>query len=260
MSTVVDRSLDWLGGLLLPPRCVLCGSRGQAPCLDLCAACEAALPLAASVPWACDLPVRRSLAAFAYASPVDHLVRSLKYRGHLANGRVLGALLAERVAALGLHRDVDVIVPVPLHPRRHGERGFNQSAEIARWVARRLRLPLAPGLAARRRDTRPQVGLTFEQRRDNLARAFAVAPSVRGRRVALVDDVTTTGRTLEELARALADAGAASVDGWCVARADRRDASCTSGPTPDDRRPGARLAGLLSFAAAQSSRYPGQSP
>lgn len=218
----VDRGLDWLGGLLLPPRCVLCGSRGQAPCLDLCAACEAELPPAAGHDGADGTALRRTYAAFAYATPVDHLVQSLKYRGHLADGRVLGDLLAARVAARSLHLDVDVIVPVPLHPRRHAERGFNQSAEIARWVARRLGLPMAADLAARLRDTRPQVGLTLAQRHGNLAGAFAASRAVRGLRVALLDDVTTTGRTLQELAVALDGAGAASVVAWCVARADLR--------------------------------------
>jgi ComF family protein len=123
------------------------------------------------------------------------------------------------------------VLPVPLHPARHGSRGFNQSAEIGRWVARRLGRPLDPRLAVRRRDTRPQVGLAVEERRSNLAGAFAASPGVRGLRVALVDDVTTTGRTLQALAEALLEAGAGSVDGWCVAHADRRVAAAPISPT-----------------------------
>ena len=223
MSPWVDRSLDRLGGFLLPPRCVLCGEPGQRPCLDLCRACEADLPRAvqpvADGPW----PLSRCHAPFDYAHPVDHLVHALKYRGQLATGRVLGTLLGRRIAALGLGADVDVVLPVPLHPRRHGERGFNQSAEIARWVARDLRRPLRPRLARRRRDTRPQVGLDPAQRRDNLAGAFAASPEVRGLRVALVDDVTTTGRTIAELGRVLLDAGAGAVEAWCVCRAQPPD-------------------------------------
>jgi ComF family protein len=180
--------------------------------------------------------LRRTCAPFAYGSPVDHLVHALKYRGHLATGRVLGGLLVDRLEALGLHRDVDVIVPVPLHPARLATRGFNQSSEIARWVARGLRLRLDLRLAVRRRDTRPQVGLTVDQRQGNLAGAFEAVPAVRGMRVALVDDVTTTGRTLQGLAAALIDAGAASVDGWCVARADRRGVQpADAGDQPDAR-------------------------
>ena len=162
---------------------------------------------------------------FDYGHPVDHLVHALKYRGQLAVGRVLGTLLGERIAALGLQADVDVVLPVPLHPARHGDRGFNQSAEIGHWVARRLDRPLDVRLAVRRRDTPPQVGLAVLERRTNLAGAFAASPAARGLRIAVVDDVTTTGRTLQELAATLIEAGAESVEGWCVARADRKHAA-----------------------------------
>jgi ComF family protein len=165
-------------------------------------------------------PVRRTCAPFAYAWPLDHLVHALKYRGQLATARVLGTLLAGWLAGRGLQHEVDVIVPVPLHPERHAERGFNQSAEIARQLARGLGLPVAESLASRRRVTPPQVGLHLEERRRNLAGAF-VAGGAAGLRVAIVDDVTTTGTTLQELAGALVQAGATAVDAWCVARADR---------------------------------------
>ena len=127
----VDRGLDAFCGSLLPPRCVLCGGPGQRPCLDLCAACEAALPTDPHVLLEGPRPIERCLAAFAYAFPMDHLVQLLKYRRQLAVGRVLGALLARSVDALGLQSDVDCVVPVPLHPGRHADRGFNQSTEIA---------------------------------------------------------------------------------------------------------------------------------
>lgn len=222
MGNWVDMNLDRLGALLLPPRCVLCGGRGQPPCLDLCRACEAGLPGALPPQGDGPMPLRRCLAPFDYGHPLDHLVHELKYRGQLAIGRVLGTLLGERAAALSLQADVDIVLPVPLHPARHGRRGFNQSAEIGHWVARRLGRPLDPRLAVRRRDTRPQVGLAVGHRHSNLLGAFVASPAVRGLRIALVDDVTTTGYTLQALAVALREAGAESVDGWCVARADRR--------------------------------------
>ena len=224
MPGSIAARLARLGGLLLPPRCVLCGDRGQPPCLDLCRDCEAALPAAREPLGPGPGPLRRCLAPFDYGFPLAQLVQGLKYRGELATGRVLGTLLGERIAALDLQSGVDVVLPVPLHPLRHGDRGFNQSAEIGRWVARRLSLRLDPKLALRRRDTQPQVGLDVEQRRGNLAGAFVAAPAVRGLRIAVLDDVTTTGHTLQELAAALLEAGAAAVDGWCGARADRRGA------------------------------------
>jgi ComF family protein len=220
MRDWVDRYLDRLGGLLLPPRCVLCGSRGQAPCLDLCPGCAASFEATGDPVLAGPAPLRRTCAPYAYAWPLDHLVHAVKYRGQLATARVLGTLLAQWLAARGLQREIDVIVPVPLHPERHAERGFNQSAELARHVGRRLRLPVVDSLAVRRRATPSQVGLHLDERRRNLAGAFG-AGAVAGLRVAVVDDVTTTGTTAQELARVLVAGGALTVDAWCVARADR---------------------------------------
>ena len=219
----VDSGLEVICGWLLPPRCVLCGGRGQRPCLDLCAGCEAALPASPQVLLEGQRPIERCLAPFAYAFPVDHLIQMLKYRGHLAVGRVLGTLLARSVRALGLHHDVDCVVPVPLHPGRHAERGFNQSAEIAGRVARVLGLETLEGAVGRVRDTRPQVGLRPEERRRNIADAFVASALFRGRRVAVVDDVMTTGATVGAVAAALRQAGAISVDAWCVARAAHPD-------------------------------------
>ena len=215
----VDSGLERIGALLLPPRCVLCGGRGQPPCLDLCRDCEADLPPARPAILSDHGPLRMSFAPYGYAPPLDHLVHALKYRGQLAVARVLGNLLGAQVESLGLQHDVDVLVPVPLHVARHAERGFNQSLEIARWTARRLGGRVEARLVQRRRDTRPQVGLGSAERRTNLADAFAAVAPVRRLRVALVDDVTTTGTTLQELGTVLLEAGASSVVAWCVGRA-----------------------------------------
>lgn len=221
MRDWVDRHLDRLGGVLLPPRCVLCGSRGQAPCLDLCSGCAASFEAADEPVSAGPEPLRRTCAPFAYAWPLDHLVHALKYRGQLATARVLGTLLADWLAKSGLQHGIHLIVPVPLHPERHAERGFNQSAELARQLGRSLCLPVAGALAERRRATPAQVGLHLAERRRNLAGAFSAGP-VAGLRLAIVDDVTTTGTTVQELARTLLQSGALAVDAWCVARTDHR--------------------------------------
>jgi ComF family protein len=154
---------------------------------------------------------------------VDHLIQLLKYRGNLAVGRVLGVLLARSVQAQALHKDVDWVVPVPLHAGRHADRGFNQSAEIASRVARMLGLETCEGAVGRVRDTRSQVGLRPEERSRNIGGAFVASARFRGRRVAVVDDVMTTGATVGALAAALRKAGAISVDAWCVARAVHPD-------------------------------------
>ena len=110
------------------------------------------------------------------------------------------------------HRDVDVVVPMPLHPVRHAERGFNQSAELGRWVAREVGRGFCEGAVTRVRHTGPQVGLRLDERRTNLAGAFSCAASLAGLRVAVVDDVLTTGSTARAIATALREVGAASVD------------------------------------------------
>jgi ComF family protein len=235
MDDPVDKAVSWLGGLLLPPRCVLCGGRGQAPVLDLCADCQHALPCAARACEPGPAPLLASYAPYEYDHPIDHLVHALKYRGELAVGRVLGTLLGGAVARQGIAGAVDVVIPVPLHPARHAERSFNQSAELANWTARALHLPCAMELATRQRATLPQVGLHRAERRGNLAGAFAARSDVRGLRIAVIDDVTTTGSTIAELGRVLCAAGAASVMAWCVCRAtpaERLDCR----PDPEERQ------------------------
>jgi len=224
MPSPVDSVLNHALSILLPARCVLCGRQGYRAGYDLCAACEAAFPGPSLLPTPGEmtgpLRFRRSLAACAYVRPIDAMVQALKYGGQLVFGRVLGELLASRVAAFGLDGAIDCVLPVPLHPQRHAERGFNQSAEIARFTARALALPLEARLAVRRSQTRPQVGLPPVERRSNVRGAFATAAaSIRSCRIAIVDDVITTGSTVAELARVLCEAGAAAVDVWCVARA-----------------------------------------
>jgi len=148
------------------------------------------------------------------------MILDLKYEAALANARVLGTLLGNAVVRQQLGGAVDVIVPMPLHVERRVERGFNQSHEIGRFAAQQVGLPCEPGLLRRARATRPQVGLARNERIENLRDAFrAEGRGVKGRRVALLDDVVTTGSTAAEAARALLDAGAAAVDVWAVARA-----------------------------------------
>lgn len=215
----VDRLLEALTNRLLPPRCVLCGEAGKAGGFDLCPGCASGLPRDAEPLRAGPAPVDRCFAPFVYAFPADSLVHRLKYRGQLAAGRVLGLLLAGAVRDFALHRDVDCLVPTPLHAERHAERGFNQSAEIGFWAARELGCRYDAGALRRVRPTRPQVGLGAGERRVNLSGAFRASAKVRGRRVVVVDDVLTTGATAGSVAAALLEAGAISVDVWCIARA-----------------------------------------
>ena len=154
------------------------------------------------------------IAPLAWRFPVDALVARFKYAGALHFGALLGRLLATHCAA----RPVDAVVPVPLHRARLAARGFNQAAELARPMAAALKLPVLGDVAHRVLDTSPQAGLPAAGRGRNLAGAFVADAHVSGLRVAIVDDVFTTGATAAGLARALCDAGAAGIEVWTVAR------------------------------------------
>lgn len=219
----------------LPQRCALCvADAGNAL---LCPDCAAALPTpqsacplcaspnAAATPCGACLvhppPFARTVAAYIYAFPVDRLLQQLKYAGQLALADWAGAALAQavdRAMAAGQAADrPDCIVALPLGRARQRERGFNQAHEIATRVARRVRLPSAQPLT-RIVGGPPQATLSWSQRDANVRGAFAADDSVRGARIALVDDVMTTGATLAEAARTLLRAGAARVECWVVAR------------------------------------------
>ncbi|MDT8399265.1 MAG: ComF family protein [Pseudomonadales bacterium] len=225
---------------LLPYTCILCRKEAETG-IDLCQACLNSLPWLDACCFRCALPLPpgaagknlcgaclnrppafyRAVSAFHYADPVAGLVTAFKYRQKLLYGEVLAALLLRRLEFC--YRDSpcpDLLVPVPLHPRRLRQRGFNQALELARPIATRLGIPLHHSCCRRLRQTPPQLGLSAPQRRRNLRNAFALqAGSMQDvGRVALIDDVMTTGSTLQELSRLLISHGVREVHVWSVAR------------------------------------------
>src|SRR5436190_10599062 len=148
-------------------------------------------------------------AALAYDFPADALVAALKFRGELALAPLLAGLLAPKVRA----SRVDHVVPVPLSAERLRRRGYNQAVEIARHLGK-----VDLGLCERTRDAPPQMELPYAERQKNVRGAFRCMRTLDGARLAVVDDVMTTGATLAEMARALKAAGAAYVENWIVAR------------------------------------------
>jgi ComF family protein len=203
--------------------CLLCGAEtGQEL---LCPACMAELPaLPESCP-VCALPspagavcgtclnhpphFDATLALWRYEFPCDGLVQALKYRARLA----LAGFFARSLAARTMP-EVDLIVPMPLHPKRLAERGFNQALEIARHLGR----PIEPRGVLRVKHTLPQTDLPYEERAKNVRGAFLCKLDLSGASVAVLDDVMTTGATLNELARALKRAGATRVENFVIAR------------------------------------------
>jgi ComF family protein len=232
--------LGWLVDLLFPPRCPACRLRTSE--VELCAPCLAAIrPASGPLCTICGLPssgaggdhpcgrclrrrprYARARACASYrrddVSPLIDVLQRLKYGRDIAYAAVLGRYLCSH---LPMAIDHDLIVPVPLHRRRLRWRGFNQSALLADAVSTRSGRPADAFTLARVRPTPPQVGLGEGDRRRNVAGAFIVRrqASVRRRTVLLVDDVMTTGATVDECARVLRRAGAARVDVLVLARA-----------------------------------------
>jgi len=161
-------------------------------------------------------------AALDYAFPVDGLIQQLKYGARLPLAALFGDLVADSVKQADTGPAVDLIVPLPLHPARLRERGFNQAAEIARRLSALTGIPLRLDGIRRTVDTPPQAGLHIKQRRANIRGAFACNASLTGMNVAVVDDVMTTGSTLDEFAKTLKAAGAARVENWVAARTVRQ--------------------------------------
>lgn len=218
----VDQVLD----ALFPPRCLLCGQlvdRAAGPGRPACAGCLADLPwLDAPLAPLAGLPEVRS--ALRYEYPVDRLIAAAKFGRQVPIARGLGQLLAWRMP--WMPEPPDAVVPVPLHWRREADRGFNQAEEVARSLCQARGWPLRTNLCRRTRQTPAQSALGAAQRRDNLRGAFALADAraaARCRHVLLVDDVLTTGATVEALASVFQAAGVPRLSLWTVA--------CTPAPS-----------------------------
>jgi len=160
-------------------------------------------------------PLQATHAAFVYGFPLDRLLPRFKFHRDLAAGRALGEAMATRFATLPRPQ---ALLPVPLHPARLRQRGYDQALELARPLARALAVPLQLDGLRRVRDTRAQSELDARARRRNLRGAFVAGRGALPAHVALVDDVMTTGATLHAAAVALRRAGVARVDAWVCAR------------------------------------------
>jgi len=240
LSLVAGSALD----LLYPRHCYHCGKPldGQAS-LILCRTCFqelASLRIRAPLCARCGLPLAGDVrsettclmcqqrpprfdlarAFFPYGSPIAPIIRTFKFH----NEFFLGPMVAERVVKLGWMppeiQDVDAIVPVPLHPRRRRERGYDQALLLAAAFARSVNLPLIADALKRTRYTSQQARLTVSRRRENVRGAFAANAkrNLCGLRLLLVDDVMTTGATAGECAKVLKKAGAAKVSVLTLAR------------------------------------------
>lgn len=208
------RTVASLFQVLAPRRCAGCDGCLPAAGPAFCPACA---PLLERPPEA-QRPPGLLAAAFLYGGPLADAILRLKYAGRTDLARGLGDLLAD--TALPYAGRVDRVIPLPLHPARLRERGFNQSALLSAPVARAIGVPLDVACLIRVRPTRDQAGLARDGRAENVRGAFSVRPAADIGRVLLVDDVRTTGATLAEAAEALLRAGAREVRTLALARVE----------------------------------------
>ncbi|MDH5479697.1 MAG: ComF family protein [Nitrosomonas sp.] len=210
--------------------CLLCGVSTHQ---DFCNACYHKLPLLpdhhcsiclrpVTTPHLCGACIAnppkftRTIAALRYTFPVDALIHALKYQANLAIAPILANLLCQHINPSQLP---DLIIPMPLHPKRLKERGFNQALELSRYIADQYNIPLLFDDCRRIKHTAPQTGLPWKSRQKNIRNAFACNIELSGRHIAVVDDVMTTGATLNELAKVLHKKGATEISNWVVSRA-----------------------------------------
>ncbi len=238
---------DWL----LPPACQLCGATLPMPAHPhLCRGCRDTFPPPPSprcprcllphatpvgVDYPCEaclrqpLPIQRLDALGLYGDGLREAIHRFKFRGALGLSRPLGMLLAHHLDTQAAYPTPDLVVPVPLHPRRLRQRGYNQAQLLGREVQKVLGGSLEQRLLVRQRETTSQQGLPLAQRQENVRGAFAAPRTLEGEARLLVDDVLTTGATIRHCARTLYRAGAGTVAVAILARAPRPDAKHLSG-------------------------------
>jgi len=219
--------LNWL----LPQNCFLCGDLSQQPICEPCYAdlptpatnrcyvCAKSLPPTTTKCEDCRQlppPFNHTQTLLAYLYPVNKLIQATKFQQNLALLKFLGNRLATH---LSITQPPDVLIPVPLHPKRLRERGYNQSVELAKCIAKHHHLTIAYQACERCRNTPPQVTLPAWQRKTNLQDAFRVKYlKPHWQHIVLIDDVMTTGTTVTELAKELVAAGISNIEVWCCAR------------------------------------------
>ncbi len=229
------RSSKLSNPIFLNQPCVLCGARGRAP-FCLCGGCLDELPFITHGCQTCGIPLVKNtthcgacitnpppvtycISLLHYQEPVDYLIKRMKYHNQLPIADSLGKLLIDKLQ----HSPEplpELIIPVPLHPYRLQQRGYNQAAEIAHPISRAFNIPISIKDCARTRNTVPQFDLPSNQRSKNMRNAFTMTRPILAKHVAIIDDIMTTGSTAWALSHTLLKANVKRVDIWVCARTD----------------------------------------
>ncbi len=222
------------------PTCIFCDTESYRE-LDLCFACENDLPAlknhctkcAEPLPEGQDLcglclnnslPEVQIVALFYYQSPIDLLITKLKFGNNLIGAKILGELFAVRLNEHYQNKTKpEIIIPVPLHPDRLRDRGYNQALELSRPIAKKLQIPIDKFCVERIKNTQPQARLVAKERKQNIKQAFFVSQGFSYQHVAVIDDVITTGNTVVELCKSLLRVGVKQIDVWCLAKSSFKD-------------------------------------
>ena len=233
---MVNNWLDIIQDCLFPPTCILCNldSNNTVDLCEVCAMhleknfyccyqCGETFESLSSSPKLCGKCISnppaydRTHAPFIYQSGIRDLIQNLKFHNNYKNSRLLGKLLSDSIQ--NRIELPELIIPVPLHTIRYRQRGFNQSLEIARTVSKKLSIPLDYWSCHRKKYTLQQSALSAKDRRKNIRNAFVVSRPINANHVVILDDVMTTGTTVNELAATLKKSGVSRVDVWVCARA-----------------------------------------
>jgi ComF family protein len=197
---------------LLPYTCILCGMPSNCQ-QDLCTHCRADLP------WIEDSLPNNTIALFHYQKPINNLIKALKFNSKLIYAKILGELMAKKLMYHYQENKLpELIIPVPLHKKRLCERGFNQAVELARPIAKKLKMPIDLDSYIRVKHTEAQALMPAKQRAKNIHQAFAARKNLTVKHVALIDDVITTGNTINELSKIIYQSNIEKIDIWVCAK------------------------------------------
>ena len=227
--------IDKIHNALFPATCLLCGTRGTHN-IDICTSCQDDLPHNQNCCHICALPLppnhsdqvcgkclkqtpnfNRCYAPYPYGSPISVLISDLKFNDKLYTGRLLAELLIDYIKTNNLELP-ELIIPVPLHTKRLRERGFNQALELAKPIGRHFNIPVDTKSCKRIKATETQSTLNKKIRVKNMRGAFEIVQPLDCKHLVIVDDVVTTGTTVNELAKVIKSTGVKRVDVWALAR------------------------------------------